>query len=63
MPERELKALRALYKGGWRDVPADERWWTQALGGAVEQTRVARLPALEGLRAGMGAAREFKTRL
>lgn len=50
------KALQALFKGGWRDVPEGERWWDQALGG-VEEQRKANLELLEGLRKGMDGAR------
>ncbi|KAF9447386.1 hypothetical protein P691DRAFT_706877 [Macrolepiota fuliginosa MF-IS2] len=47
------KALRKLFKDGWRDVPESERWWDQALSGVIEQKRKARLEAVSVLRSGM----------
>ncbi|EMD32696.1 hypothetical protein CERSUDRAFT_87726 [Gelatoporia subvermispora B] len=48
-----LAALRAFLTGGWRGVPPEERWWEQALGGVVEERRVAGMemvrPLAEGL--------------
>lgn len=53
------KALRNLLKGGWKDVPQNERWWDDALGGTVEEQRKTRLEALEALRSGMERVRAF----
>lgn len=53
-----IKALHNFYKGGWRDVPPQERWWNDALG-AMEQQRKERLEAIEGVRKGMEGARIF----
>lgn len=33
------------------------RWWEDALGGPIEETRAANMVALDGLRAGMDAVR------
>ncbi|KAK2463909.1 hypothetical protein APHAL10511_004081 [Amanita phalloides] len=51
------KQLREFLKGGWRHVPAEQRWWEDALGGCVEVTRKARLDAMEELRRGLEGAR------
>jgi len=52
-----LKKLKALFVGGWREIPEDERWWDHALGKAVEDQRLKNLAAIEGLRKGLEAAR------
>ncbi|OCH89373.1 hypothetical protein OBBRIDRAFT_794324 [Obba rivulosa] len=48
-----LSTLRAFFTGGWRAVPPEARWWEDALGGVVEERRVAGLeivrPLAEGL--------------
>lgn len=49
-------SMRELLKGGWRDVPAEKRWWDQALAG-VEEERVRRLEMFRGLKEGMEGAR------
>jgi len=49
----------AFLSGGWRDVAEGERWWEEALGGAVEERRRANLEALDGVRKGMEAAVGF----
>ncbi|KAF8957170.1 hypothetical protein BDZ97DRAFT_1847636 [Flammula alnicola] len=54
-----LRKLRALFSGGWRDVPEGERWWDQALGEAVEAKRVKNLSLIEGLRRGLENARSL----
>ncbi|RDB18170.1 hypothetical protein Hypma_000487 [Hypsizygus marmoreus] len=51
------KALQALLKGGWRDVPEAERWWDVAMGGAVEERRRKGLDVVKSLGLGMGGAR------
>lgn len=46
---RKTPSLKDLLRGGWKDVPAAERWWDQALAPyAAENER--RLPILKGLR-------------
>ncbi|KAF8870820.1 hypothetical protein BD779DRAFT_1680805 [Infundibulicybe gibba] len=50
------KALAALLKGGWRDVPENERWWDHALAG-VEERRKSNLEILGMLRGGMEGLR------
>ncbi|KAF7982684.1 hypothetical protein HWV62_27172 [Athelia sp. TMB] len=37
-----------LMRGGWRDVPEGQRWWIDALGGAVEERRKANVEGLNG---------------
>ena len=51
----DTKRLREFFKDGWREVPSDQRWWEDALGGTVEERRKARLGAMEGLRRGTEA--------
>ena len=56
-----------LMRGGWRDIPEGERWWVDALGGVVEERRMANIEGLNGgglqdgpmglLRRGMEGAR------
>lgn len=56
-----------LMRGGWRDIPEDERWWVDALGGVVEERRKASVEGFSGsglndgamglLRRGMEGAR------
>lgn len=36
---RASRKYREFLRGGWRDVPEGERWWVDALGGAVEERR------------------------
>ena len=52
-----VKKLKALFIGGWREVPEGERWWEHALGEAVEAQRLKNLASIEGLRKGLEAAR------
>jgi len=52
-----VKKLKALFIGGWREVPESERWWDHALGEAVETQRLKNLASIEGLRKGLEAAR------
>jgi len=51
------RALKELFVGGWRSIPESERWWDQALSGAVEQKRKARLEVVGVLRNGMEGAK------
>ncbi|KAL4244040.1 THEM6/lcsJ thioesterase [Abortiporus biennis] len=44
-----LRKLRDFYKNGWKEVPEGERWWEQALGGAIEEKRKINLELLEGV--------------
>lgn len=52
-----VKKLKGLFIGGWREVPEGERWWDHALGEAVETQRLKNLAFIEGLRKGLEAAR------
>ncbi|KIM37735.1 hypothetical protein M413DRAFT_448252 [Hebeloma cylindrosporum] len=52
-----VKKLKELFVGGWREVPEGERWWDHALGEAVETQRLKNLVSIEGLRKGLEAAR------
>ena len=54
-----MKKLREFLKGGWRDVPEGRRWWDEALGGGVEETRVKRLEVVRSLVPVMSGAREL----
>lgn len=49
-------SMRELLKGGWKDVPAEDRWWDQALAG-IEEERIRRLEVLSRLKEGMEGAR------
>ncbi|KAF9005136.1 hypothetical protein BDQ17DRAFT_1353889 [Cyathus striatus] len=51
-----MKKMAELMKGGWRDVPEEERWWEEAFRG-VEELRRVRLAELELIRKGMESAR------
>lgn len=53
-----VKPLLKLLKGGWKDVPVEERWWDQALAG-VEQQRKERLENLNRIRTGMEGLRQL----
>jgi hypothetical protein len=55
---RNKKELAKFLRGGWRDVPEGERWWEDALG-PLEEERIARLKALDGLRTSMEALRQM----
>lgn len=35
------RKYREFLRGGWRDVPEEERWWVDALSGSVEEKRKA----------------------
>ncbi|KAL0578676.1 hypothetical protein V5O48_003296 [Marasmius crinis-equi] len=48
----DIKNLRALYTGGWKDVPASQRWWEQALGGDLELQRQENMEKLSLLKRG-----------
>lgn len=52
-----VRKLKGLFIGGWREVPEGERWWDHALGEAVETQRLKNLASIEGLRKGLEAAR------
>jgi len=32
--------MRKLYAGGWRDVPAEERWWDKAFDGQFQRNNM-----------------------
>ena len=51
------KTIVAFLRGGWREVPAAERWWEHALTGPIEQTRKSNLELLDGLRRSMEGAK------
>lgn len=54
-----LKRINKFLKGGWREVPEDQRWWEQAMGGAIEERRKANMELIDGLRSGMDGLREM----
>ncbi|CAL1709867.1 unnamed protein product [Somion occarium] len=54
-----LKRLQKFLKGGWRDVPEGERWWEEALGGALEERRKKNMELVDGVRSGMDNLREM----
>lgn len=49
-------SMRELLKGGWKDVPAEDRWWDRALSG-MEEERIRKLEVLSRLKEGMEGAR------
>ncbi|KAJ8509241.1 hypothetical protein ONZ45_g8576 [Pleurotus djamor] len=49
------KKVKALVKGGWKDVPAEQRWWDTCFSGVVEERRKARLVELERVKQGTEA--------
>lgn len=51
------KETQTFLRGGWRELPAEERWWEQALGGAIEEKRIVTLELLQGVRRGMEGAK------
>ena len=57
MPPR---TLRTFLQGGWRAVPAGQRWWEDALGGEIEERRRRNREAVIGVRLGLeGALRTY----
>lgn len=40
------KQLEELYKGGWKNLPPEGRWWEEALSGKIEETRAENLKLL-----------------
>ncbi|TEB27168.1 hypothetical protein FA13DRAFT_1691588 [Coprinellus micaceus] len=54
-----LKHLYEFYRGGWRSMPVDERWWENALGGYVEIHRATASLELARLREGLESARSL----
>lgn len=56
-PKGNHKPMQAFFKGGWRDVPENERWWLQALGGEIEEKRRLHLDLVSGVQRGMEGAR------
>jgi len=51
------KDAQAFLRGGWRELPVEERWWEEALGGAVEEKRRVSLELIQGVRRGMEGAK------
>ncbi|KLO12162.1 hypothetical protein SCHPADRAFT_875833 [Schizopora paradoxa] len=49
-------SMRELLKGGWKDVPGEDRWWDQALAG-MEEERVRKLEVFSRLKEGVEGAR------
>ena len=45
-----IKKMQEFMKGGWRDVPENERWWETALAGNVEEKRLANLEAFKAIK-------------
>lgn len=58
-PSGSMPAFANFLKGGWRDVPADERWWEHALDGPIEEQRKTNLEVLDSIRKGMEGARSI----
>ncbi|KAG2159162.1 uncharacterized protein EDB93DRAFT_1118583 [Suillus bovinus] len=58
-PSGSMPAFAKFLKGGWRDVPEDERWWEDALNGPIEEQRKANLGVLDSIRKGMEGARSI----
>lgn len=58
-PSGSMPAFAKFLKGGWRDVPEDERWWEDALDGPIEEQRKANLKVLDSIRKGMEGARSI----
>lgn len=58
-PSGSMPAFAKFLKGGWRDVPEDERWWEDALDGPIEEQRKANLEVLDSVRRGMEGARSI----
>ncbi|KAG1854184.1 hypothetical protein DFJ58DRAFT_788562 [Suillus subalutaceus] len=56
-PSGSMPAFAKFLKGGWRDVPGDERWWEDALDGPIEEQRKANIEVLDSIRKGMEGAR------
>ncbi|KAH8093064.1 hypothetical protein BXZ70DRAFT_897800 [Cristinia sonorae] len=56
-PRGNFKPIQKFYKGGWRDVPEEERWWLPALGGEIEERRRLNLDLVSGVQRGMEGAR------
>ncbi|TCD64759.1 hypothetical protein EIP91_003650 [Steccherinum ochraceum] len=52
-----FKPLQNFLKGGWKDVPEEERWWMSALGGEIEEKRRLNLDLVSGVQRGMEGAR------
>jgi acyl-CoA thioesterase FadM len=59
-PSGSMSTFTKFLKGGWRDVPEDERWWEDALDGPIEEQRKANLEILDPVRKGMEGARFIK---
>ncbi|KAJ3850025.1 hypothetical protein EV368DRAFT_46135 [Lentinula lateritia] len=55
-----IKKLQAFFRGGWKELPEEERWWQEAMGGTVEQERWQNLQVLDMLRKGMEGARDMR---
>jgi hypothetical protein len=45
-----VNKMQEFMKGGWRDVPENERWWETALAGEVEDKRLANLEAFKAIK-------------
>ncbi|KAK1215052.1 hypothetical protein PQX77_022355 [Marasmius sp. AFHP31] len=60
MVDSGVKELGKFYRGGWKEIPAEERWWDSALGGVVEDTRKERLEVLGMLRRAMDGAKDMQ---
>lgn len=55
-PYGHTKTLQNFLRGGWRDVPAGERWWEDALGGDIEVRRARNLELVKGVTLGLQGA-------
>lgn len=55
-PTNDLRKLQAFLKGGWREVPEDQRWWETAFAG-IEEKRKLNLESIKGVHDGMEAAK------
>lgn len=58
-PLGSMPTFAKFLKGGWRDVPEDERWWERALDGPIEEQRKANLDVLDSIRKGMEGTRSI----
>jgi hypothetical protein len=56
-PASLTHTCRKFIRGGWRDIPAGERWWDDAMGGEVEEQRHERMEVFKVFRESMEAVR------
>lgn len=52
-----LRSAQAFFRGAWKELKEEEKWWMDVLGGDVEERRRRNLDLVSGVQRGMEGAK------